>query len=430
MKKVFDFFLAVSVTLFCFCFDDSDYFGPYSSTNGSIYVKAYVKHDNLFPFICDSAVIIVTASDMIPFYQNIPVSGDSAIGLISGIAEGNDRQITVTVFDPTKLRWCSGFDTCDIIDSRTVYTTLKLKQQQPNVISNDTINGHRLTADEIWSGNCFLRGDIIIPDDVRLTVEAGSTIRIATSQLDWDSSIQALNKVEIHSNGEFIADGNYNSIISFIPDSISQGINFWWGIGSSGSKISLTYCHISSAQYGLFVFSGNKTAPRLENCNMFYVNVGLADFGPGNSYSRLTFSEVNNPITIHGKNKNVDISLCDFPQNSSVDVTSAGSSQSITIRSSNFYSKKFCNLYISQNSAESTATTITAIDCYNIFQAKDNESGMIFISRQASEQISDAGCGFSVQFPEIISISKSMYINTEEQIKLIRKEWETTIDLL
>lgn len=374
-----------------------------------------MEKDILFPFYCDSAVLTITSSDMTTFCKNITFSGDSVEEYISGIPCGNDREITVTVFDPTKTRWCMGKDTVDVTSSTTRLLIMKLKQVQPNIISNDTIPGHRLKADEIWRGECFLRGDIEIPEDIRLTIEPGSTIRITSGQPDWDSLYLAKNIVEIHCNGSLLANGNMENIISLVPENFSSETFVWRGIGCSGQYASITYCHISHAEDGIFIYTNHGMA-NCKNCLISHSSAGIVDFGPENSFSNLTFYDVRYSFMIYNDNKMVDISLCDFSKTSLVDVFGTDSNQTIMVRNCNFYSKEHCNVRIRDGSI------LTAVNCYNIDQVKADSTGVINIINQASIPLSDAGCGFPVPFSDSTQLSKKKNVtDPEKQITIKEK---------
>lgn len=393
----------------CSCSDDdSDYYNT-----STIRLKAIMVKDRIFPFYCDSAVVTISSSGMTTFHKNIIFSGDSVDEYISGVPIGDNREVTVTVFDPTRTRWYTGKDTIYVGSSRTELAYIKLKQVQPNIISNGMIPGHMLTADEVWRGECLLRGDIIIPQDLQLTIEPGATIRITCDQPDWDSSIFAENEVEIYCNGTLLANGNAQNIISMVPDCLLSDESMWWGIGCSGEYASFTYCHISHAERGMFIFS---SMANCNNCLMSYCNAGITDFGPENSFSNITFYDVRFPLAIYNENKIVDISLCDFSKTSLVDVNGLNTNQNITIRNSNFYSKEYHNLEIADGSV------MTAVNCYNIDKVDENESGVISLINQSTVPLSDAGCGFTVPFSDSSqSLLKKVIENPETQIKIKEK---------
>jgi|GEM_PF-3469123 hypothetical protein len=393
----------------CSCADDdSDYYNT-----STIRLKAFVEKDRVFPFYCDSAVVTISSSDMTTYYKNITFSGDSVDEYISGIPCGNNREITVTVFDPTRTRWCTGKDTVYVSCSVTGISRIKLKQVQPNIISNDTIPGHKLAADEIWRGECLLKGDILIPSDIQLTIEPGSTIRITSGQLDWDSVHLAKNQVEIHCNGSLLANGSAGNIISLIPESLSTDKFIWWGIGCSGKHVSITHCHISNAEYGIFIFSLGDI-PYIKNCLISYSSTGIVDFGPDNSFYNLSFHNVRYSFMIHKNNKTIDISLCDF-NSLYIDIFGTDSNQNIMVRNSNFFSDK-PNLTIADG------TMITAINCYHLDGVDGNTTGIINIINQSAGPHPDAGCGFPVPFSKSTQpIKKKISEDPQTQAKINEK---------
>lgn len=348
---------------------------------------------------------------MEPVSKTLTVFGDSSNGIVSGIAAGKGRIITVTVFNSARNKWCIGKDTVDINKNLTSFTWIKLKQVQPNYVTDDTIHGHILKADEIWRGTCFLRGDITVPSGIELTIVPGSTIRVATSNLDQDSGTFAKGRVEIYGSGTFTARGDANHVITFTSDSASPKVFAWWGIGWGYGAVNMAYCSISSTDYGVFFMTNSIGS--VENFFISHAQSGIVDYGDGCSCSKITFSEVKFPISISGGNKSTDISLCDFPEGSLVDVKASGSNQTISVRNCNFKSTEYYNLYSEYGSM------ITANNCYNIYKVKDS-TGAVLITNQADSSIPDAGCGFTVpQDNGYNSLNKKVMIYPGEPVKKI-----------
>ncbi len=294
-----------------------------------------------------------------------------------------------------------------------------------NEFNGAVIPGHRLKSDEIWSGSCRLLGDIVIPTGTTLRIMPGTSIRIATGLPDWDSGTHAPSKVDIATRGgTLIAQGTPGAVITFASDTSSIKANQWWGIGCSGGLVNLIYCHLSGSYYGMFVFSGTGVGV-CESCMFSFVNMCFADFGPGNRFAKLSFANVSYSFFIYGKNKNVDISLCDFADNSSVDVQAIDSNQTIRVSNSNFASNHFNNLYISGNNTGSKGCAIFADNCFNIAKTNDNGSGTISITNPAISRIPEAGCGFTA--PGINALSKKNERDPAPHAQNMREEIENAL---
>lgn len=356
--------------------------------NGTIVIKTIVPQDRVFPFFPDSAVVTVSGQRGI-FSLPLSIQGDSVTGSIS-VPQGRDWEVTVTVFDTSKNRWCMGKDTVNSWNSVSSLTYIKLKQVQTNVITDDTIPGHRLIADELWQGNCYLRGDIYISQNTRLTVAPNSIIKIAVSASDWDSSIFKEGLIEIYCSGSFFAQGKSDSIIIFTTDSTSPRPGSWWGIGASGDYHIMEYCHVSGADAGVFVFSVEKSVS-VNSCLFSCSNTGVISTQTSISFSNMTFDSVGYCFHLLGSHTSTDIDFCNFPENSRYDIFASGSNQSITVRNSNFSKNRKYNLEVLY---PDKYITITAENCYNIVAYEDTASGIFNIINPSSEPIEGAGCGF------------------------------------
>jgi hypothetical protein len=375
--------------LFCSNPVDSD---PSKEKFGTIVIKTSVPTGRVFPFIPDSAVATVSGKKEIIIHP-LSLYGDSVTGSIS-VPLRETWEITVTVFDTSKGRWCTGKDTLTIDYPFPHNAYIKLKQVQTNVITDDTIPGHRLVADELWQGNCILKGDIIISPDTRLTVAPNSIIKIATGNPDWDSSLFKAGIIEIYCNGSFFAQGKSDSIIVFTTDSTSPRPDSWWGIGASGDYHTMEYCHISGAYTGFFVFSGAKSV-FVKNCLFSCSGTGVVTTPTSISFSKLTFDSVEHCIHILGDLTSTEIDFCNFPRNSHNDIFASGNKQSITVRNSNFSKNRRYNLFFLYSDE---FNKITAENCYNIVAYGDTANGTFNFINSASEPIEGAGCGFSGNF--------------------------------
>lgn len=283
------------------------------------------------------------------------------------------------------------------IDSITFSTT--------GTPSDNFISGHALTQDEIWSGDIILKGDIVIPEGITLTIQPGTVIKAVKSNLDWEQGYED-ETVDIYLKGKIIANGTAANPIVLTVDSDTPEAGDWGGIGcSSGSSVEMKYCCIAYAEYGFFVYSSSTQDLNLENCMFVYTNTGIVDFGGYSTLSHCTFINSMFGYDRWTEYRTTNISNCVFKNNSIFDVEALESYNKITIESSNFLENGWYNLYISDFSYP-VNVTIDANNCYGISQTEDNGCGTITVTNPLTTPVENAGCGFEIDgLPGILTKS-------------------------
>ena len=78
-----------------------------------------------------------------------------------------------------------------------------------------------LTADEVWKGNIMVKGDVIVPEGITLTIQQGAVI-------GFDTASGKPLKLEVY--GSLYAEGNMQSRIIFAPAKRPYKLGDWFGI--------------------------------------------------------------------------------------------------------------------------------------------------------------------------------------------------------
>lgn len=266
---------------------------------------------------------------------------------------------------------------------------------EPVTTYETSIPGHQLQSDERWSGTVHLTGDIVIPMGISLTIDPGTTIYVTTQQPDWDSGFTK-NKVDIYCKGTLIAIGTPMQRITFISDSSAPNRMSWRGIGFSGDAMTLKYCTVACAEYGVFNFTLSSSPLQCENCLFYYDNEGIVNFHSHNSFHNLTFDRCYYGYAQFMDSTTADLTLCEFLNNQSIDIWSVSANQHISVSQSNFVGTA-TNLRIF-SSVNPQSCTISADNCFGIANVNDSTSGgrgTITQTSTAFQSVPGAGCGFS-----------------------------------
>ncbi|MBI5207195.1 MAG: hypothetical protein HY934_05325 [Candidatus Firestonebacteria bacterium] len=101
-----------------------------------------------------------------------------------------------------------------------------------------------LTQDENWSGTINITGDVIVPNDVTLTIEPGTTLNFDFLSDDTSGGDDTSLSEIIINGGSLIAEGTPLNPIVFTSSSGNPLIGDWYGIKfvqSLGNTLSLDY---------------------------------------------------------------------------------------------------------------------------------------------------------------------------------------------
>ena len=186
----------------------------------------------------------------------------------------------------------------------------------PSDISNNVFTIQQITTsgsmptDEHWVEPVTLTGDVIVPSDLTLYVESGTTVNIP-------------NGKKIQVNGTLIADG-----ATFQPTSGAT----WWGISfyNCSSSSEVVNCTITGSTYGLDMYYYSNVRLQLNDILLNHIGLFFSSYSDGNgavsrndihsndygvyciNYCDPTLYQtgfINNDRAIYGNNSNCDFNL-------------------------------------------------------------------------------------------------------------------------
>lgn len=261
------------------------------------------------------------------------------------------------------------------------------------------VKGHELTADEVWEGNIFLTGDIVVPAGKTLCINAGTNVKIVGGRLPkgaYDGGAYG-GVADIYVEGNL----NMNGVSASPVNMYSSSSNNNWGrisFGKSGTG-KIQYASINNVDFGIYLFASNTSARHLFK-NIYFSNclIGFIKEGANTVELRgVTFRDNNSNIAIYG------IRSGDLPSKTSIinseftgllSVYIDGTNNVVNITNSNFRIEDdfFVNIYISGSGSNNT---VTADNCFGIQTYNNPDSSNKFIqSNIASSALSGIGCGF------------------------------------
>jgi hypothetical protein len=135
------FFLSVVVLcLLVGCSKTEKIAGPTDSGRGVALLKINKIAGSMFQKLADSAVITVSASDMLTIKQNLTVTDTSVKGKIEGIPAGKTRLFTLAVYDSLDTLQYRGSATADIVADSVAHITITIVRVSGAAVINTIIN--------------------------------------------------------------------------------------------------------------------------------------------------------------------------------------------------------------------------------------------------------------------------------------------------
>ena len=266
---------------------------------------------------------------------------------------------------------------------------------------NQTINGYTLTQNETWSGKILLKGDIVVPAGITLTINPGTIIYISTDAPIYDNGFET-GKIDFDVFGNLIINGTAQNIVQIIPNATSSwDLPSWDGINMSGNRLEMNYCFISDSQNGVFCFSSS-TAIKINHC--FFNNISCAAIVDcGSLQPTLTnnsFIKCFEGYDLFKSNRISQIDNSEFKDNS-IDIGISGMTSNITnnatikVNYSNFLENTWYNLYWPPDGGV-TNSKIIANNCYGIttYLNKTNGNSYTYLNQLLTPNL-ESGCGFS-----------------------------------
>lgn len=134
-----------------------------------------------------------------------------------------------------------------LINACSIYVTEK---------NNENHFGGILTTNTVWDGNVVVEKDLLIPENITLSVMAGTKIFIEKSESSRTEPIFLLPETEIMVRGKMILKGEKGKTINLISAEKNPSQKDWGGIVVDGGYIDLNYSNIKNAYAAITVLDG------------------------------------------------------------------------------------------------------------------------------------------------------------------------------
>ena len=167
----------------------------------------------------------------------------------------------------------------------------------------DVMHSGPLAEDETWSASDehYVMGDVTVPEDTTLTIEAGSHVFFEV--FDDQESGGDPNKAELVVNGSLVAVGTESAPIAFTSSAATPAKGDWYGIRVSGSDlVHLEHCVLEYASQGLsYARSGSvgQGVVTVRNCEIRHTG-GTGLYVVGSGSSQMDVEVIGNRIEDHG----------------------------------------------------------------------------------------------------------------------------------
>lgn len=308
------------------------------------------------------------------------------------------------------------------------FTTLSIKE-----VDSQTINGYTLTQDESWSGTILLKGDIVVPSGLTLTINPGTIISVSTDAPLYDGGAWT-GKIDFTISGNIIINGTAQNIVQLKSAATSSTSSDWYGIMMRGNRLEISYCLISDSFHGVYCMSSS-TVMKINNC-LFnnIITAAIIDLGSlQHTLSYNSFINVGTGYDMWNSNRFIQLDYSEF-KNNRYDITFSGitdyltKNSSVTVNYSNFSGNTGYNLYWGDYGGSVTNSNITANHCYGIttkYQTNGNGNGNTYTyTNQLSSPYSGAGCGFSSMAKSPSLRSSIISSNPEQQKRTLQEHNE------
>ncbi len=183
----------------------------------------------------------------------------AGIALVEAYKDGGWEEASGTV-DWT-IDWFAGVSGPATVNSRAEDSDSNVETPGPGInVDVDVSMNHargELYADETWSGDVYVTGDVIVPEGITLTVLPGSTVNFLRNRDDTLSGLDT-SRSELIVRGVLIADGDPESIIRFTSEEVYK--RDWYGIrfdDANDELCVLDHCEIKYAHAGISLESAS-----------------------------------------------------------------------------------------------------------------------------------------------------------------------------
>jgi hypothetical protein len=131
--------IALGMILSSGCSDKGNPVVGNSELTGTALLKIMASPGGPFTTLADSAVIAITASDMLTITKELSVTDSSVEGIVSGIPSGEDRLFTVAVFDSEGTMQYRGSAKATVVADSTVNVTISVVRLSGSAIINGPV---------------------------------------------------------------------------------------------------------------------------------------------------------------------------------------------------------------------------------------------------------------------------------------------------
>lgn len=304
--------------------------------------------------------------------------------------------------------------TVDNVVKNAIKIPVKINSSAVTVIG---ISEYTLTKDEEWKGFTQLKGNVIVPKGVTLTIKEGTLISIA-------------DKARISVFGSLIIQGTATNIVRLFAENNASGQMSWNGIAFFGEKLEMSYCAFSDMTNGVFIYSNSTSAnTKIEHCLFSNGETAVTDFSSNNNVllSFNTFLDMKYGYWQWGENKKVTIEGCVFENNKN---------SAVYLLSNNINDPKLTTLLISNSNfiKEGTFgfigisvplnTAVVVDNCFGLsgnYGLTSQKGNSIAIKNPANIALKDIGCGFGVARSGRIGNFTAL-ISKEEAKRLVKED--------
>ncbi len=168
----------------------------------------------------------------------------------------------------------------------TVVVLLSLWMTAKVVSGETTTTSGILVQDEIWSGNVYVTGDVVIPEGVTLVILAGTAIGFASNHSDYDAELPLLaelgrGKCNLVVQGNLRIEGEKDKVVSVgdpVYDLERQNKISWGGIIFEGINALSIIRHAKIRYADVAIVCLDSSSPRIVNNTITENDVGVMTF--------------------------------------------------------------------------------------------------------------------------------------------------------
>jgi len=155
-----------------------------------------------------------------------------------------------------------------------------------------------LIGNETWSGSVNLTDDVIVPQDITLTIEPGTVVEFNAGE-----------GLELRIDGTLIADGSPGSHITFTSNAGTPEKGDWtWIRFSATAQGSISYCQINYANTGIRI---RNSSPLIKVNSFSYNNYGISSTNSSSVIENNVFVDNDFGISVNTSSSTIKNNLFD-----------------------------------------------------------------------------------------------------------------------